>query len=143
MTKSFSLKDLDARSASDVPFEFEYIQPDGSGSGVFLKILGAQSKTVTDAVNQMMNERRRQEHVAEINARTGGQKAAAIIPVEKDIELGQRMAAIRLVGWRGIDEEFTPELGLELCQSNQEVANQINEKSNDLANFMKRSSLTS
>jgi hypothetical protein len=142
MTKTapVSLKSLDARASSDIPFEFEYILPNGEGSGIFLSILGSQSKTVTEAVNKMMNERRRIAETAELNARTGGRKTAAIIPVEDDIAFGQKMAAIRLVGWKGIAEPFDPDLALELCEMNQDIANQINERSNDLANFMKGSS---
>jgi len=139
MTKTnlISLKSLDARAAADVPFEFEYILPSGEGSGVFLSILGSQSKTVTEAVNRILNERRRMQEAAELAARTGGRKAASIISVEDDIAFGVKMTAVRLVGWRGIAEPFDADLALELCEMNQDIANQINERSNDLANFMK------
>ncbi len=142
MTKQtlVSLKSLDARAQADVPYEFEYILPNGEGSGIFLSVLGSQSKTVTEAVNKLMNERRRVEEVAAINARTGGRKTAAIIPVEDDIAFGQKLAAVRLVGWRGIAEPFDPDLALELVEMNADIANQINEQSNAAENFMKSSS---
>ena len=144
MTKNapISLKSLNARAAADVPFEFEYILPNGEGSGIFLSVLGAQSKTVTAEVNKLMNERRRVEEIAAINARTGGRKAGVIIPVEDDIAFGQKLAAVRLVGWRGIAEPFDPDLALALCEMNHDLCNQINEQSNAAENFMKGSSPT-
>lgn len=139
-TPGISLKSLDARSASETPFEFEYILPNGAGSGVFLSVLGGQSKQVSTEVNRLMNERRRQEAAHALNAKFGGRKAEAFITVESDIEFGQRVAAVRLVGWRGIDEPFSDELALQLCQSNQDISNQVAEKSSDLENFMPSSS---
>jgi hypothetical protein len=56
-----SLADLDARSTSEVPFEFEYILPNGEGSGVTFKVLGSQSPTVVAEVNKLLDARRRKE----------------------------------------------------------------------------------
>lgn len=141
MTKaSFSLKSLDARAASETPFEFEYLLPDGSPTGVFLSVLGSQSKEVTAEVNRLMNLRRSAEATQAIAAKTGGRKADAFVTVESDIEFGQRVAAVRLVGWRGIEEPYDPDLALELCKSNQDIATQVAEKSSDMGNFMKGSS---
>jgi hypothetical protein len=144
MTKApaISLNSFDARSASETPFEFEFIHPNGEASGLFLSVLGGQSKQVTDEVNRLMNERRRKEHARDINARTGGRKVDDFTTVESDIAFGQRVAAVRIVGWRGIPEQFTPELALELCQSNADIATQVNAMSADVGNFMKSSSPT-
>ncbi len=141
-TPAISLKALDARTASEAPFSFEYISPDGSASGVTFTVLGGQSATVQSEINRLVNERRRKQHAAEINARTGGRKSEDFTSVESDIEFGQRLAAIRLVGWSGIAEPFHEDLALELCQSNADIATQITEQSNDMANFMKSSSPT-
>ena len=115
---------------------------DGSASGVTFTVLGGQSATVQSEINRLVNERRRKQHAAEINARTGGRKSEDFTSVESDIEFGQRLAAIRLVGWSGIAEPFHEDLALELCQSNADIATQITEQSNDMANFMKSSSPT-
>lgn len=138
-TASFSLADLDARKASDGAFEFEYVLPDGEGSGVFLSVLGGQSKTVQDEANRLINERRRKEAVQAAQAKTS-RNPETYTSVESDVEFGQRLAAVRVVGWRGIKETFSPELALSLCRSNQDVASQVLERSNDMANFMKPSS---
>lgn len=129
-----SLADLDLRAASDATFEFEYIGTNGAGTGVFLTILGEHSEKVTTAVNAMINERRRMDATREANATT---PADNIMPVEDDVAFGQRVAAVRLVGWRGIQEDFTPERGLQLCRSNPPAAAQIMTKSRQLQNFTK------
>jgi hypothetical protein len=137
MTKtSISLASLDARKASEQPFEFEYITPQNEFSGIFLSVLGAQSPSVVAETARLLTERRRKE-VASAAVRS--RSAAQALTVEDDIEFGQKVTAVKLVGWRGITEEFTPERALQLIQSNTDVADQINSVSNDLANFMKAS----
>jgi hypothetical protein len=137
---TISIKSLDARAASEVPFKFEFIDALGNETGVILHVLGGQSDAVTRKVNAMMNERRRAAATKEVAQKTGGRKPVEFDTVEDDIEFGQRIAAVRLVGWDGLDEPYTPELALELIRSNLDIANQVSEKSSDMANFMKSSS---
>lgn len=142
MTKTvpmLSLADLNARAASDTPFEFEYITTKGEPTGVFFSVLGGQSKVVQDEANKAVNARRRAEAVQTAQAKTS-RDSDNYTPVEDDKAFGQRLAAIRLTGWRGIAEDFTPELGLALCQNNDDAAAVILQKSNDMGNFMKLSS---
>lgn len=135
--KQFSLDDLDATRASSEAFEFEYVNPAGDTTGIKFKVLGSQSETVTDVVNKLVNDRRRKEAAREIKRKVGvGAKAVEFEPLENDIEFGQRLAAVRLVGWTGIKEPFTPEGALKLCQTNRHIAAQITEQSDEMANFM-------
>ena len=133
-----SLASLNARAASETPYTFNYVGPDGIESGLRLSVLGGQSATVQSAVNALINARRREEAVqaAEANAARPGD---AITPVESDILFGQRLAAVRLVGWEGIDEEWTPDLALLLCQTNADIAAEVLKQSNKLGNFTKAS----
>jgi hypothetical protein len=133
-----SLASLDARKASETPYLFEYVGPDGVESGIRLGVLGGQSSTVTKATNLLLNERRRQEAIrdAEANAARPGDN---ITPVESDILFGQRLAAIRLVAWEGIDEDCTPENALLLCQTNADIAAEVLKQSNKIGNFTKAS----
>lgn len=134
---SFSLDDLDATKASAEAFEFEYINPAGDSTGVFLKVLGSQSETVTKEVNKLVNERRRKEAAREIARKVGvGQKAVEFETMENDVEFGQRLAAVRLVGWRGISDAWSPENALKLCRTNRHVAAQVTAQSDEMANFM-------
>lgn len=133
----FSLKDLSATQASDVPFEFELEDSNGVGRGIKLKVLGSQSEKVTSEVARLINARRRNEAA---RAMRSNRKNVEFEPMESDVEFGQQLAAVRLVGWSGIKEPWTPENALALCKSNRDVANQIIEKSDDMGNFMGASS---
>jgi hypothetical protein len=130
------LSDLNAVSASESPFEFEYIMPNGKKSGVFFSVYGGQSERVTKEVNRLVNERRQKQALAEANRRMNN-RTAQFEKLEDDVEFGQRLAAVRLAGWRGVDDQFTPEAALALCQSNRDIAAQITDQSDNIANFMK------
>lgn len=134
--KTLSLDALNLRKANDEPFEMPYLLPDGSKSGVTILVLGAHSETVQNGVARLLNERRRKE--AQAIGKSG--KAVDFTPVEDDIEFGQRGAAIRISGWRGITEECTPDLALKLCRINPDLASQVMEASNDAGHFTKMSS---
>lgn len=137
-TKTFSLSDLDATKASESAFEFEYVNPAGDPTGIFFQVLGSQSETVTAEVSKLVNDRRRKEAVREVQRKMGtGKKDVGFETMESDIEFGQRLAAIRLVGWRGISDTWSFENALRLCQTNRHIAAQITEQSEEMANFMK------
>lgn len=135
--KTLSLDDLDHAHKSDAAYEFEYLTPDGDGTGVFISVLGGQAETVTREVAALLNDRRRREAMRAMKARGGKKQAAEFDPIEEDIEFGQRMAAIRIVGWRGIAEPFSRENAMRLCATNREVAAQVIEHSDNMANFTK------
>jgi len=136
---TFSLDQLDATKASAEAFEFEYINAaTGECTGVFLSVLGGESEVVTSEVAKMINERRRKQVVREVQQKVGvGQKSVDYETMESDVDFGQRLAAVRLVGWRGISEPWTPENALRLCRSNRDIAAQIIQQSDEVANFMK------
>ena len=133
---SFSLDDLNYIKKSEESYEFEYLTPGGDGTGVFISVLGGQSEVVTREVAVLLNDRRRKEAMRAMKARSN-KKQVEFDPIEEDIEFGQRMAAIRIVGWRGITDPFTPENAMRLCSTNREVAAQVIEYSDNMANFTK------
>jgi hypothetical protein len=140
MTKGMSLADLDASKASDVPFEFEYFDAAGEETGVFFQVLGDESPRVVAETQTLLNERRRKEAAAEIRGRTGGRKEAEFTPVEDDVAFGQRLTAVRLVGWRGINEPWTADLALQLIKTNRHVAGEVTRNSAALENFTRNAS---
>lgn len=136
--KMLSLADLDATSASSEAFEFEYLTAKGDSTGVFLRILGSQSEAVTSEVAKLVNARRRKEAAREVQRSVGvGRKQVEFETLESDVEFGQRLAAVRLVGWRGISDAWSEANALKLCQSNRELAAQIVQQSEDMSNFMR------
>lgn len=130
--KNFSLADLNLQKKCEDAVEFEPTTSTGKGLGIFLTVLGAHAPAVQRWVNKSLNERRRAEA---LQVRRG--KNGDIRPIEEDIDFGIEVVAIRITGWRGITEEFSPENALKLCQINPEICAQVRETSEDLANFTK------
>lgn len=154
------LADLNARAASETPFEFEYVAPDGSLSGIFLSVIGSHSDAMTKAAQDAEDERRRKAFVRAAKNAKARPESAELTPFAEDVDAGHRLTAKRLVGWRGpkdadgltaeqlerfqgIEEPWSPENALLLCRTNPDVAIQVLEKSNDLGNWLKASSLRS
>lgn len=133
---SVSLNDLDAAKASEKPFEFTYIKPDGTESGITLFVLGGQSEKVTAEVAKLVNERRRKEAARQSQVRVGSKRAPEYETLESDVEFGQRLAAVRLIGWKGISDPWSEENALRLCRSNRHIAAQVAEQSDAIENFM-------
>lgn len=132
----FDLNDLDAVAAGDTPFEIEYLRADGSGSGVFLLVLGSQSEKVQSEVNRLVNDRRKKQALAASVTSRNNTQAEAFTPIEDDIAFGHRLTAVRLVGWRGIKQEWSADNAYRLVSRNSEIAEQITTASNNLGNFM-------
>jgi len=135
MAKMLSLDDLDAVAAADEAHEFEFTLPDGEGSGLFLQVVGANSPRVKAVEFEIGNAYRKKEAMKAAQ-RTGSKEISRI---EDDVATVHKLAAARIVGWRGLKEEFTPEIALRLVSINPEVANQVTEVSNNLALFTKAS----
>jgi hypothetical protein len=143
VAQSISLTQLDARKASETEFEFEYLI-DGAETGIFFSVIGGQAKRVTDAITRLINGQRRRAAVAELKAKSGGQKEEAVFtPFEEDVEFSNQSAALRLTGWRGITEDFSPELALSLCESNADIRQKVLDQSNKIGNFIRLSPPTS
>lgn len=138
-SNAFSLDQLDATKAAARAFEFEYRNSTtGEGTGIFLSVLGGESETVTAEVAKLVNERRRKQAARELNTKIGVHNNSPVFePLESDVEFGQRLAAVRLVGWRGISDAWSPENALRLCRSNRDIAAQITQQSDASANFIK------
>ena len=130
-TTGLSLADLNLNTQCERAHEFEYLDPQGRPTGVFLSVLGSQSPTVQKWIRGQLNTRRTREAMA---AKRGKELETT---VEDDEEFTIESAAIRLVGWRGISEPFSPGLGLELMSINAEARAQVFKASNDLGNFTK------
>lgn len=132
-TATISLSDLNARKHADTPFEFPFRNPDGTETGVILLVLGAHSETVQAETNRLVNERRAAD--AQREALQSSIGAPQFTPVETDVEFGQRLTAVRLVGWKGITEEWSKERALQLVKSNPSLQDQVTKASANVGNF--------
>lgn len=128
-SKTVSLEDLNLSKQCEDAFEFEYIDPAGSKTGIYISVIGSNAEKV------------RQFSIAEANkvrkeaALKGKRKDNEFTPIEDDIEYFIRDAANRIVAWRGIDQECNAENAEYLCRVNSEIRRQVVEASNELSNF--------
>ena len=132
MKKAVSLENLDLTKQCEDEYEFEYVDPAGNRTGVFISVVGGQSERVRKFNAQEVNRMRRQEMLAKKKG-----KKEDFTPIEDDLEYLVCDAAIRITKWRGIDQECTPENSKKLCRINAVIRQQVIEHSNDLANFTK------
>lgn len=133
--KKFSLADLSAVKASETPAKVEFILPDGKRSGVMLHVLGEQSATVQRKVNALMDQRTEELAAAEAQAAKSGGTVPPR-PTEDSIAFGHRLVAVRLVGWDGIEDEWSEANALELVRSNADVAELVLKTSKATARFL-------
>jgi hypothetical protein len=130
----YSLDDLNVTKSCDTPFEFEVTDDQtGKGTGIFLSVIGGHAQRILDFIQTTMNERRTADAMAEKRDPRG--KQIHIVPIEDDIAYSTALVAMRVVGWRGIKDPYTPEGAVKLCTINPPIKEQILAKSENLANF--------
>jgi len=127
-----SLADLNIKAKCEEGFTFDFLNEDGKETGLKFTVLGAHAPKVQAWVNKQLNARRRQEAMQVKRGKTDDVRA-----IEDDIEFGVEFMAIRIVGWEGITEKYSPELALVLCEQNPLVVEQVKQASENLANFTK------
>jgi hypothetical protein len=127
-----SLSSLDIVSPCNTPYEFEHIDAvTNKPTGIFFSVLGAHSDPVKTWLRKSINASRNKA------VTLGLANKEYVRPFEEDEQDSIESAAVRLVGWRGITETFSPELAIQLCASNPEIKKEILTQSDNLANFTK------
>ena len=129
---SFSIDELDITKKCDESIDMDYIDANGKKTGIVLLVLGSQSPRVQGWVRRELNRRRKQN--AFIQKRG---KDVEPETVEDDEEFSNEAAAVRIVGWRGIKQEYTPELAIHLMTINSLMRDQVFKASNEIGNFTK------
>ena len=114
--------------------EMEFLDQDGEPTGITVMVLGSKAAKVT---KWLMRNLDKQERWNAQQARKGNK--AEIQPTAEKVEFGTEYAAIRIVSWKGITEECTPQMALHFCTVNDLFRSQVLEFSEDLGNFCKNS----
>lgn len=130
-SKTVSLEDLNLSKQCEDAFEFEYVDPAGNKTGIYISVIGSNAEKVRKFSIAEANKVRREA------ALKGKRKDNEFTPIEDDIEYFVRDAANRIVAWRGIDQECNAENAEYLCRVNSEIRRQVVEASNELSNFTK------
>jgi len=132
MSQVLSFASLNLVAASETPFEFAYQDPESLEDTAFMiKIIGANSKKIEDLVKSNYDAKNRMDDLQRKKGKTVDSE-----PVDKVIEFGNKVAAARVVGWSGLDIEFTPEKALELVKINPAFKEQVLKQSDNIANFI-------
>lgn len=128
-SKTVSLEDLNLSKQCENAFEFQYVDPAGNKTGIYISVIGSNAEKVRQF---SINEANRARKDAALK---GKRKDNEFTPIEEDIEYFIRDAANRIVAWRGIDQECNAENAQYLCRINSEIRKQVVEASNELSNF--------
>ncbi|MGT2429244.1 hypothetical protein ACU4HD_11950 [Cupriavidus basilensis] len=130
--KTRSIASLNLVQASETGFEVEIKDSSGIGLGVFITVRGDHSDTVKAYNRKRINERRELAYVA-------AKKGENLLPdqVEDDEARAIEGAVLRTIGWRGLDETFSPDDARLLYNVNPEVRAQVYAAAAESGNFLK------
>ena len=131
--KQVSLSDLNIKTKCAEGFTFPFLNDEGKETGVTFTVLGAHAPSVQKWVNSELNARRKQDA---LQAKRG--KDVDVRAIEDDIEFGVEYMAIRITGWEGITEPYSPENALRLCETNPLVVEQVKAASEAMENFTRK-----
>jgi hypothetical protein len=126
-----SIDDLDLTAASDTPFDLEILNIKGVKTGIIIQVLGSESEKVQEWTNRQANRIRTQATQKSV---TGKDKVRT---AEEDDEYIIESAAVRVVGWKGLKDEYTKDNATRLMSRNVHVRMQVLTASNDLGNYSK------
>lgn len=127
--KEYSLSDINTRAAASRGFELELEYPKGTPIGIYVTVLGDHS-TKVENYEVEKSDARAAEQMTEVKG--GSVKHRSLRDVIVD---SHEAAAVRVIGWRGIKEEYSS-AGVEtLLKNNPDFTDQILAASRDRANF--------
>ena len=130
-TELLSIDDLDLTAASDAPFDLEVLSIKGVKTGITIQVLGTESQKVQEWTNRQANRIRTQATQKSVTGKDNVRTA------EEDDEYIIESAAVRIVGWSGLKDEFTKDNATKLMARNVHVRMQVLTASNDLGNYSK------
>ena len=134
VTPLFSIEDFNEIDQCKDAQPMEFMNDKGNPTGIILMVLGSQSSIVTKWRNKKLNAQRRYEDQQNKRGKNSDVKA-----IEEDLDFGNEFASIRIVGWTGLEEDYTPQVALHWCSVNTEIVKQVMEFSEELGNFKKNS----
>lgn len=130
--KGFSLSDLNVQKKCESLVDFEPVDSSGHGLGFTLQVIGAHAPAVQKWINKELNNRRRSEALQKKRGRD-----TEFRDIEDDLKFGVEVVSIRIMGWQGITDEWSPGNALLLCETNPDICAQVREFSESVANFTK------
>ncbi|HYE46220.1 MAG TPA: hypothetical protein VEA44_10660 [Caulobacter sp.] len=134
-TAEFSVDDILRKVAGDEAAELPIYNNKGDPTGIVFLVKSDQAPGVKEALTALGDGRRRKENMLAAQAQKARPGHEPFITVEEDAEFVRQAAVVRLAGWRGIKDEFSPATALKLLAGVPAWATQINQKAQELAGF--------
>ncbi len=134
---ALNLSVLNVSEVSESGIDIELVHPaTGEGLDAWVRVRGKDSRTVQNHARKVMNDMQKREKIAK------GKNKDADMSIEELEMLAVERAVIRIISWRGIEEDgqpvpFTVENATRILKDNPWIREQVLENSDDLTGFFR------
>ena len=134
---ALNLSVLNVSEVSESGIDIELVHPaTGEGLDAWVRVRGKDSRTVQNHARKVVNDMQKREKIAK------GKNKDADMSIEELEMLAVERAVIRIISWRGIEEDgqpvpFTVENANRILKDNPWIREQVLENSDDLTGFFR------
>ena len=134
---ALNLSVLNVSEVSESGIDIELVHPaTGEGLDAWVRVRGKDSRTVQNHARKVVNDMQKREKIAK------GKNKDADMSIEELEMLAVELAVIRIISWRGIEEDgqpvpFTVENATRILKDNPWIREQVLENSDDLTGFFR------
>ena len=134
---ALNLSVLNVSEVSESGIEIELVHPaTGEGLDAWVRVRGKDSRTVQNHARKVVNDMQKREKIAK------GKNKDADLSIEELEMLAVERAVVRIISWRGIEEDgqpvpFTVENATRILKDNPWIREQVLENSDDLTGFFR------
>ena len=134
---ALNLSVLNVSEVSESGIEIEFVHPaTGEGLDAWVRVRGKDSRTVQNHARKVVNDMQKREKIAK------GKNKDADMSIEELEMLAVERAVVRIISWRGIEEDgqpvpFTVENATRVLKDNPWIREQVLENSDDLTGFFR------
>lgn len=134
---ALNLSVLNVSEVSESGIDIELVHPaTGEGLDAWVRVRGKDSRTVQNHARKVVNDMQKREKIAK------GKNKDADLSIEELEMLAVERAVVRIISWRGIEEEgqpvpFTVENATRILKDNPWIREQVLENSDDLTGFFR------
>ena len=134
---ALNLSVLNVSEVSESGIDIELVHPaTGEGLDAWVRVRGKDSRTVQNHTRKVVNDMQKREKIAK------GKNKDADLSIEELEMLAVERAVVRIISWRGIEEDgqpvpFTVENATRILKDNPWIREQVLENSDDLTGFFR------
>ena len=134
---ALNLSVLNVSEVSESGIDVELVHPaTGEGLDAWVRVRGKDSRTVQNHARKVVNDMQKREKIAK------GKNKDADLSIEELEMLAVERAVVRIISWRGIEEDgqpvpFTVENATRILKDNPWIREQVLENSDDLTGFFR------